>query len=181
MPSRAKRGFREFTAILARLFPDGEIITLDLPESDPILRRTHRRDDDEAYRRYVVKRDANVAAPNIRCRLINSAFLLDHVQGPFDFVWVDAGHLYPEVAWDLANAHHLCRIGGHVLCDDVIPDAEGQRTDYVSPDSFRVLSYLAERTSQPVTLFLKRCAFKHAGIPRQRKYVALLERTTTAS
>jgi predicted O-methyltransferase YrrM len=167
----------EFTAILSGLFPDAQIITLDLPESDPILRRTYRREDDEAYRNFVAKRDANIAAPNVHWLQINSVFLLDHVQGPFDLVWVDAGHLYPEVAWDLAHAHHLCRPGGWVLCDDVIPDQEGLSTDYVSPDSFRVLSYLAERTGETLTLFLKRCAFKNAGIPHQRKFVAMLERT----
>jgi len=169
----------EFTAILSRLFTDGEIITLDLPESDPILRRTYRREDDEAYRTFVSKRDANVSAPNVCWLQINSVFLLDHVQGTFDLVWVDAGHLYPEVAWDLAHAHHICRPGGRVLCDDVIPDKDGQVTDYVSPDSFRVLSYLAERTGEPLTLFLKRCSFKHAGIARQRKFVAMLARAAS--
>jgi predicted O-methyltransferase YrrM len=166
----------EFTAILARLFADSEIVTVDLPESDPILRRTYRREGDAAYRTFVEARDANVAAPNVRLLLINSVFLLDHVTGPFDLIWVDAGHLYPEVAWDLAHAHHLCRPGGRILCDDVIPDASGHRTDYVSPDSGTVLNYLAERTGRRLDLFLKRCAFKHAGIPRQRKYVAMLER-----
>lgn len=166
----------QFTAILARLFPAAEITTVDLPETDPILRSTYQRDADAAYRRFVATRDANLAAPNIRFRQFNSAFLLDHVAGPFDLVWVDGGHLYPEVAWDLAAAHHLCRDGGLVLCDDVIPAADGQRTAYVSPDSYRVLDYFAVRTGAPLHLFLKRCAFKHAGVPRKRKHIAMLRR-----
>ena len=159
----------QFTAILARLFAAAEITTVDLPESDPLLRKTYRRDADAAYRDFVARRDANLAAPNIRFCQFNSAFLLDRVEGPFDLIWVDGGHLYPEVAWDIAAAHHLCRDGGYLLCDDVIPAPEGPRTPYVSPDSHEVLSYFAERTGETLHLFLKRSGFKHAGVPRNRK------------
>jgi predicted O-methyltransferase YrrM len=169
----------QFTAILARLFPAAEITTVDLPESDPILRSTYKREVDDAYRRFVAKRDANLAAPNIRFRQFNSAFLLDRVRGPFDLIWVDGGHLYPEVAWDLAAAHHLCRDGGQLLCDDVIPAPDGPRTAYVSPDSYQVLDYFAVRTGETLRLFLKRCAFKHAGVPRKRKYIAMMRRKVT--
>ena len=169
----------QFTAILARLFPAAEITTVDLPESDPILRSTYEREVDAAYRGFVAKRDANLAAPNIRFRQFNSAFLLDRVSGPFDLIWVDGGHLYPEVAWDIAAAHHLCRDGGRVLCDDVIPAPDGPRTAYVSPDSYQVLNYFAVRTGEPLHLFLKRCAFKHAGVPRNRKYIAMMRRKVT--
>ncbi|MCX7064434.1 MAG: class I SAM-dependent methyltransferase [Proteobacteria bacterium] len=166
----------QFTAILARLFPSAEIVTVDLPESDPILRSTYERELDTQYQRFVATRSGNLAAPNIRFRQFNSAFLLDNVQGPFDLIWVDGGHLYPEVAWDIAAAHHLCREGGYLLCDDVIPALDGQRTAYVSPDSFQVLRYVADRTGATLHLFLKRCGFKHAVVPRTRKFVAMLER-----
>ena len=169
----------QFTSILARLFPAAEITTVDLPESDPILRSTYKREVDEAYRSFVARRDANLASPNIRFRQFNSAFLLDRVRGPFDLVWVDGGHLYPEVAWDLAAAHHLCRDGGRVLCDDVIPALDGPRTAYVSPDSYQVLDYFAQRTGETLHLFLKRCAFKHAGVPSKRKYIAMMRRKVT--
>ena len=99
--------------------------------------------------------------------------------GPFDLIWVDGGHLYPEVAWDLAAAHHLCRDGGQLLCDDVIPAPDGPRTAYVSPDSYQVLDYFAVRTGETLRLFLKRCAFKHAGVPRKRKYIAMMRRKVT--
>jgi hypothetical protein len=80
------------------------------------------------------------------------------------------------VAWDIVAARHLVRDDGYVLCDDVIPDAAGARTAYVSPDSHEVLEYLCERSGEPLHLFLKRCSFKHAGIPARRKFVALLQR-----
>lgn len=171
----------QFSAILARLFPAAEIVTVDLPESDPILRTTYDRELDTEYQRFVATRSANLTAPNIRFRQFNSAFLLDNVPGPFDLIWVDGGHLYPEVAWDIAIAHHLCREGGYLLCDDVIPTLDGQRTAYVSPDSFQVLRYVTDRTGAPLHLFLKRSGFKHAVVPRTRKYVAMLERLEVAA
>jgi predicted O-methyltransferase YrrM len=166
----------EFTAILARLFPEAEITTVDLPESDPILRTTYNRAEDADYRRFVAKRDANLASTNIRFLQVNSAFLLDRLHEPFDLIWVDGGHLYPEVAWDIATAHHLCRDGALLLCDDVIPAPDGPSDAYVSPDSYRVLHYFAERTGETLHLFLKRCAFRHAAVPRDRKYIAMLRR-----
>jgi len=170
----------QFTAILARLFPAAEIVTVDLPESDPILRTTYERKADEDYRRFVEKRNANLGSANIVFRQFNSAFLLDRVRGPFDLVWVDGGHLYPEVAWDIAAAHHLCRDGGYLLCDDVIPAPDGPRTAYVSPDSYQVLDYFAERTGETLLLFLKRCAFRHSGVPSDRKFVAMMRRKVSA-
>ncbi len=166
----------EFTAILGRLFPAASISTVDLPETDPILRTTYNRAADANYRRFLAKRDANLARANITFLQINSAFLLDHLHAPFDLIWADGGHLYPEVAWDIAAAHHLCREGGFLLCDDVIPAPDGPRNDYVSPDSYQVLDYFAARTGAVLHLFLKRCAFKHAAVPRDRKYIAMLRR-----
>lgn len=165
-----------FTRILSALYPGASIVTVDLPESDPILRSTYRRDDDAAFRHFTATRDANIGQPNVRFMQFNSAFLLDRLQGPFDAIWVDGGHLYPEVAWDIVAARHLVRGGGWILCDDVIPEATGARTAYVSPDSHEVLKYLCERSGESLQLFLKRCSFKHAGIRARRKYVALLQR-----
>ena len=42
-----------------------------------------------------------------------------------------------------------------------------------------VLDYFAVRTGETLRLFLKRCAFKHAGVPRKRKYIAMMRRKVT--
>lgn len=166
----------EFTAILARLFPAAEIVTVDLPADDPLLRSLYDRGDDKAYRAYREKQQANIRPPNVTAVLVNSFFLLDRVTGPFDLVWVDGGHLYPDVAWDLANAHHLCRPGGALLCDDVLPYERPYRDAYVSTESFDALRYIAERTGKPLRLFLKRRHADYHAFRRLRKYVAMIER-----
>ncbi len=165
-----------FTAILARLFPQAEIITVDLPDSDPILRATYKRDREAEFRRFLDRRNHNLAAVTIRFVETNSVFLLEDIARPVDLVWVDGGHHYPEVAWDLAAAHYLCREGGSVLCDDVMEPAEGRRTAYVSSDSYEAFHYIAGRTGAKPNLFLKRCKFMHAGVPGKRKYVAMMAR-----
>jgi predicted O-methyltransferase YrrM len=167
-----------FTAILARLFPDASIITIDLPESDPLLRSTYERgggDELELYRRV---RAANLEADNVEVLERNSMFLLEQVTGPFDLVWVDDGHVFPEVAWDMANAWHLCREGGFVLSDDVVvhPQAARRSSGRVSHDGYTTLRYLEERVPGDASLFLKRRGKRYAADPRRRKYVSLMQK-----
>lgn len=171
-----------FTAILAELFPDAAITTVDLPESDPILRATYKRTSPERYARYLAQRQENLARPNVEALEINTFFLLDRVKGPFDIVWADAGHLYPEIAWDMCNAYHLARPGGAILCDDVIPHPKGfTKTGLGNPDSHQVLRYIGERVESETTYFLKRWGAEYAAKPRERKFVALMVKPGRAS
>jgi predicted O-methyltransferase YrrM len=119
---------------------------------------------------------ANTAAANIVLLKTNSFFLPAVAKGAFDLVWVDGGHLYPEVAWDLCNAYHLVREGGYVMCDDVITNLKGYKDSYVSPDSYHILQYICKRTSDSLALFLKREDPRESADPRIRKFVALLQK-----
>lgn len=164
-----------FTAILADLFPEAQIVTIDLPESDPLFRTTYDRSNDETLEIFLKQRQANLQKSNIEFVQVNSAFMLDVLRGTFDAVWVDGGHLFPEVAWDLATAHFLCKEGGSLFCDDVIPANNGYRTRYVSRESYEILCYLSERTHQPVRLFIKRCSASSSSKIERRKFVAMME------
>jgi len=59
--------------------------------------------------------------------------------------------------------------------DDVIPAADGQRTAYVSPDSYQVLDLFRGGTGEALHLFSSLCA---SSIRRaaQGKYIAMLRR-----
>lgn len=166
-----------FTAILAALFPASRIVTVDLPESDPILRSTYERRTEAEYEAYRQRRTRNIAHGNVTAIERNSLFLLDAVTGPFDIVWVDAGHLFPAVAWDIANALHLCAPGGVILCDDVVLHESAYSTSgLVNSDSYRVLSYLAPRIDAPITYFRKRWSARRSGDPATCKYVSFLRK-----
>jgi hypothetical protein len=161
---------------LARLFPGAMITTVDLPASDPLLRDFYNREDDSAFQKYKNTQKNNLASKNIKLVETNSMFLLDKINGKFDLIWVDAGHLYPEVAWDLCNAYQLCGNGGVVLCDDVIPLKTPYKDRYVSTESFEVLSYLEARVEVALSLFLKRRNPLLFANKKSRKYVAMLRK-----
>ncbi len=88
--SRADTGDRDLdgqtTALLARLFPRAEIVPVELPASDPILRETYDRGDREKLNKFHQTLAANTSAPNIRPVSANSFFIPAVVRPPFDLV-----------------------------------------------------------------------------------------------
>lgn len=163
----------EFTALLSRLYPQAEVVTVDLPDSDPLLQRTYGRKKSTKYEMEIAKRKVNLDHPNIKPVRCNSFFLLDSVEGPFDVVWVDAGHRFPDVAWDLCNAFHLVRRGGIILVDDVTIDPSF-RSATLGPDCDIVLRYVAERVPITIRYFLKRR--NEEAYLVQKEYVVLCEK-----
>jgi predicted O-methyltransferase YrrM len=162
------------TLLLSRLFPAADITTLDLPEDDPVFAQSYAREDPAERAAFVERQARNTAGPNIELVKENSLFLPDLALQPFDLIWVDGSHLYPEVAWDICNAHHLCRPGGVLMADDVMPHSRAVRMGYDGPDSYEVLRYLAQRVSDPILYFMKRYAPLWSADPRERKYVAMM-------
>jgi predicted O-methyltransferase YrrM len=166
----------EFTFILSQLFPESEVVTVDLPESDPLLRGLYDRENDEAFTEYLRIQRTNLSQPNIQAIKCNSFFILDQFQCKFDLIWVDGGHLYPEVAWDLCSSYHLCSPGGYVLCDDVIPESKSYKDQYVSHESNEVLEYVQSRVDCELTLFLKRRNPELYARRHTRKYVSCMRK-----
>lgn len=162
--------------LLARLFPQAEIITVDLPEDDPLLRNSYKRDTEEEYQLYIKEQEKNTQLPNIKRMKINSFFVPSVVKGSFDLIWIDGGHLFPEVAWDICNAWNLCEPGGFILCDDVVILDGEFKNEYVSTESYKVIKYLNDRTALRTTFFLKRRNPASYASLLSRKYVALIEK-----
>ena len=171
-----------FTSLLVEFFPQAQITTVDLPASDPLLKAYFRRDNPEVLRKYLATQSVNIANERIRLLSINSLFLEENIRGQiFDVIWVDGGHVYPEVAVDLANAYAHCRDGGVVVCDDVMMAPKGYNDGFVSLESKDVLDYLAKRVGVPVIHFRKRCGaefsdffWKYVSLIEKRKYQPLL-------
>ena len=167
----------ESTVLLSQIFPNSSITTVDLPDDDPILAATYGRNNAAAMREYREKQRRNVSRPAVNFLQKNSFFLSAVLEKKFDLIWIDGGHLYPEIAWDICNAYHLCIRTGWILCDDVILHKRGYRSELSSPDSFKVLEYVSRRTADKVTYFLKRESPKWSANPRKRKYVAVFQKT----
>lgn len=165
----------ETTLILQKLFPNSNILTIDLPSDDPIIKSYLGEKSGGNLKDHLKIRDENLnKCSNVTFIETNSFFLPDHTDKIFDLIWVDGGHLYPEIAWDVCNSYHLCKQGGLLLYDDIIPNASGYRNGFTSPDSHNVIKYLSNRISSPIFYFLKRNNTSWSANPKKRKYVAMM-------
>jgi predicted O-methyltransferase YrrM len=162
----------EATRVLRALFPEASIVTADVPESDPIMKESYGRDEQSEYEKFVSQRSSNLANSDANFIEANSFFLPEHVKPGFDLVWVDGGHLYPEIAWDICNAFHLCKDGGYILVDDVLVHPDSPVSSKVSRASYQVIEYLLQRKQLKHDFFLKRMEL----VPRNRKYVAVMQK-----
>ena len=160
------------TSILKQLFPNAEVVTCDLPEDDPILQSSYRRGDAAALEEYKTVRDSRVCVPGIKFVEQNSFFLPAAAPGPYDLIWMDGGHLYPEVAWDMCNAWHMCKPGGIIMCDDVFTHPNAGDGVYGNLDSHSVIEYLRVRVAADIRYFLKRENPQWSADEKNRKFVA---------
>lgn len=163
----------QFTALLANLYPQAEIVTVDLPDDDPLLRGMYGRRKPDRLKKEMQQRAKNLSHANIRPVKQNTFFLLDAVQGPFDVIWVDAGHKFPDVGWDLCNAFHLLRPGGIMMADDVTRDP-AFNNKHLGIDSEQVLRYIVDRTPSKLYYFMKRR--NEAAYLVVKEYVAWCEK-----
>lgn len=166
----------ETTQLLSKIFPNSSITTIDLPHDDPLFLASYQRADSEKTRKFKEKQKSNLFNSRIRFLEKNSFFVPGLMNQKFDLIWIDGSHLYPEIAWDICNAYHLCNIGGWIMCDDVITDKEGFRDEYVSPDSYHVLEYMKKRTRDEIIYFLKRESPEWSADPKKRKFVAVIRK-----
>ena len=167
-----------FTRILSNLFPKANITTVDLPQSDPILRKSYDRENPDAFNKYIKDQTHNIKSDNITLISTNTLFLLDNLKGKkkFDIIWIDGGHLYPEIAWDICKAFYLLKKGGYMLCDNIIKSSKDFKTDYVSTEAFKALNYLDERWDSKNIYFLKRLDSYRLSNIYSRKYVSLIKK-----
>ena len=165
-----------FTKILSNLFPNANITTIDLPYDDPILRNSYDRKNSDAFKEYIETQKNNIKSSNISLISTNTLFLLENLKDikKFDIIWVDGGHLYPEIAWDICQCFYLLKKGGYMLCDDIIKSSKDYKTEYVSSEAFKVLNYLDERHESKNTYFLKRLDPHRLSNIYTRKYVSLI-------
>lgn len=169
-----------FTALLSYFFSESEIVTVDLPAGDPVFKSVYHAKDCKQLKELETKR-RQFLSPLLNEKKVkfieaNSFFIPSLIDGTFDFIFVDAGHLYPEVAWDICNAYHLLnKPNGIMMLDDILPDAEMGESGLVSDAAFRMMQFLAERVEgMKSELYLKRHDAKLYRKNTTRKYVGLI-------
>ncbi len=161
----------EFAHFLSLLFPDAEIITMDLPDDSPIFVSSYGRGNPERLAKFLSRRKAMLDRPNIRFVQADSFLLPELGLGTFDLVWVDACHEYPEAAWDVCNAWHACNTGGWLLFDDIyLSDTPPRGNSTATRDAALALN---RHGLNEVRFFIKRFAVDFSKDPNVRKHVGI--------
>jgi predicted O-methyltransferase YrrM len=143
----------ETTAFLAELFPEARVYTVELPDQDPLYQKFHPPGS-KRHDRAVAER---LARPNIVALRLNTSRLMEPDLPDFDLIWLDAGHYFPEVAWDHFYCMHRLAPDGWLFSDDVrLPDSPLARRRPNVLDVYTVLQYYNERQTEPFKLLLKR-------------------------
>lgn len=175
-----------FAAFLAKMYPDAEVVTIDLPSDDRRFFNatvTDRTIDTSALRGHVAARDAVLAShPNVAFRAMNSLELCLRGEPEFDLIWVDGDHTFPVVAIDITNALRLTRPGGLIVCDDV---ARGPRPVLTAPrwgyrETEDTLTALGAAGLVSVSYVLKRTTTSANLDARRSKYLAIVSPTSRA-
>lgn len=124
--------------ILSHLFPDAEIITIDLPSDESTFEQTYSRSN--TVNEFIAKRDRHIReARNVEFKEANSLELTNW-QECFDLIWIDGAHGYPVVAMDFVNAYRLANKNAFVLIDDVYESVDFSDDMYKSIAGFEALN-----------------------------------------
>ena len=110
-------GLGETTAVLSGLFPDATIYTIDLPGKDIDYLNSWRslKKKKNAMQRF----KENINKKNIKFIPENSFFLPSlELPGMFEIIWIDGGHDFPAVAWDIMFAYSHLQHGGFMFMHD---------------------------------------------------------------
>lgn len=161
-------------SVLADLFPDSIITTIDLPDADPEFISTYQRTNDVTS--FIRTRDNLLSkSKNIKFLQMNSLELAN-TQKTFDLIWIDGAHGYPVVSMDVINSYRLCNQDGIVLIDDVWIDPDESDQYYKSIGGFQSLSSLKDaKLIKDFTLFNKRLGGQY-NTPWEKKFIGFFRK-----
>jgi len=109
-------GSGNFTSLLANLFPSATVYTIDIPVSD----KEYATKRGAWRRRGMAEFEKNVLNKSNVKFIEKNSFFLPSMGLPqkFGFIYVDGGHWYPVVAWDIMFAYHRLRPDGFAFFHD---------------------------------------------------------------
>ncbi len=109
----------KFTNWLSKLFPDAEIITIDIDHNSENFIKLEKSSSQP--KELLLKiREKNLNRKNIRFIQMNSLDLMKKFnQESFDIIFVDGYHKNPIVSHDIENSYALIKKNGYVVVDDL--------------------------------------------------------------
>ena len=160
--------------ILSKLFVDANILSIDLPAAGKDFESMYSRKG--KVQDFVENRNKNLGANKQIRFLETNSIALTNIEEKFDLIWVDGGHFFPEVSWDICNAFHYCNTDGHIIVDDVSEARDGKISDKVSSDPRNMLEYLKCRLGIDVDFFLKRTDRRSLSDQAKLKYLGVIRK-----
>jgi len=156
--------------ILAKLFPNSEVKTIDLSDNDPIFINSYARKNNA--KEFIRKRNTLISrSKGIKFIQINSLELSLRNELPNqDLIWVDGSHGYPIVASDITNAIGLMHKETILMCDDIFKRTNKYDSLYESAAGFETLSAFRDANILENYFFSKRIGKKFNS---KNKYISL--------
>lgn len=162
-------------ATLALLFPNSEVVTIDLPIESDKFRTSYDRA--KSFKQYADKRDKLLNNfDNLTFSAMNSISLNSWSDKSFDLIWVDGAHGFPVLPLDLYNSIRLIRKGGLVVIDDVFVDLRKTDDMYRSTAAIQTLKLFQKNNLiNNYKLIRKRLSLKFNFKDLNEKFLAVLE------
>ena len=163
--------------LLSNLFPNSNVDTIDLPDTDNDFINFYNRRDNIS--KFIQNRDITLSKnKNINFFHLNSLKLLNHKK-KYDLIWIDGAHGYPVVSMDIINSLHILKENGLILCDDVYLKLNQSNSDtmYSSIATYETLSELKKQNLIKFVLVYKRLNAKYNCLKKARKFVAIVSKT----
>ena len=162
--------------LLSNLFPNSNIDTIDLSETDNDFINFYNRK--ENINKFIQDRNIILSKNrNINFFPLNSLKLLNYKK-KYDLIWIDGAHGYPVVCIDIINSLHVLKENGLILCDDVYLKLNQSNSDkmYNSIASYETLNELKKQDLINFRLAYKRLSAEHNCTENTRKFVAIVSK-----
>ena len=127
-----------FTSFLSTIFPNSEIITIDIEEKE--IPYNSKDISDKKKKFFFNTRAQNINKRNIVYKNLNSLYLNQTFQNiSFDLVWIDGDHINPQVSLDIYQSINLINKNSIICVDDII--FNDFKTSFTNNDSYKTLNY----------------------------------------
>lgn len=108
-------GYGEMAVFLSELIPSATIYTIDAPPGDRDYEKWAWRKEEKYMDMHIenMKKDRIVF-------IEKNSFFLPSMELPklFELIWIDGGHHYPAIAWDIMFAYNRLKEGGFIFMHD---------------------------------------------------------------
>jgi predicted O-methyltransferase YrrM len=159
----------ETTLVLSELFPNSNILTIDLPLEVSNQLKIYDYDSTNLVK---LSRESNLKrAKNVK-QLGQDSCNLIFEDSKFDLIWLDGAHGYPTCAIDVSNSVRLLSNNGILICDDVYTKIIFSDSVNDSLAAYETLTTLRNAGLIHFNLLRKRLLLRYNLWPKQTKFIA---------